>query len=135
VSISHGFRAVTVSIVNPDPARAGADVAEELLAELGRAPDLVLLFASAALAPQAVLDGFYSVLPAAVRLIGCSSYAEVNSEEALSHSVTAMGFLLGPVEARVVRGEPGPGQRRRRGDGGRSSPTSGRRCCWCCRTC
>lgn len=110
MSISHGFRAVTVSIVNPDPARAGADVAEELLAELGQAPDLVLMFASAALAPQEVLDGFYSKLPATVRLIGCSSYAEVNNEEALSHSVTAMGFLLGPVEARVVRGEPGPGQ-------------------------
>jgi len=104
------FRAVTVSIVHPDPSRAGADVAQELLDELGRAPDLVLLFASAALAPQAVLDGFYSVMPAAVRLIGCSSYAEINSEEALTHSVTAMGFRLGPVEARVVRGEPGPGR-------------------------
>jgi hypothetical protein len=99
-----------VSIVHPDPSRAGADVAQELLDELGRAPDLVLLFASAALAPQAVLDGFYSVMPAAVRLIGCSSYAEINSEEALTHSVTAMGFRLGPVEARVVRGEPGPGR-------------------------
>jgi hypothetical protein len=104
------FRAVTVSIVHEDPARAGADVAQELLDELGRAPDLVLLFASAALAPQPVLDGFYSVLPASVRLLGCSSYAEINNEEALTHSVTAMGFLLGPVEARILRCEPGPGR-------------------------
>lgn len=104
------FKAVTVSIVHSDPAHAGIDVAQELLDELGRAPDLVLLFASAALAPQAVLDGFYSVMPAEVRLIGCSSYAEINSEEALTHSVTAMGFLLGPVEAKIVRGEAGPGR-------------------------
>ena len=103
------FGAVTVSIVNPDPARAGADAAQELLDELGQAPDLVLMFASAALAPEAVIDGFYAVMPAAVRLIGCSSYAEINNEEALTHSVTAMGFRLGPVEARIVRAEPGPG--------------------------
>lgn len=104
------FAAVTVSIVNPDPSRAGADVAQELLDELGQAPDLVLMFASAALAPQAVLDGFYSVMPAAVRTIGCSSYAEINNEEALTHSVTAMGFRLGPVEARLLRAESGPGR-------------------------
>jgi hypothetical protein len=104
------FRAVTVSIVHPDPSRAGADVAQELLDELGRAPDLVLLFASAALAPQAVLDGFYSVMPAAVRLIGCSSYAEINSEEALTHSVTAMGF-----QPRAGRGARSCAARRGRG--------------------
>lgn len=104
------FQAVTVSIVHSDPTRAGVDVAQDLLDELGRAPDLVLLFASAALAPQAVLDGFYSLMPASVRLIGCTSYAEINSEEALSLSVTAMGFILGPVEALVVRGAPGPGR-------------------------
>ena len=103
------FKAVTVSIVHDDPTRAGVDAAQELLDELGRAPDLVLLFASAALAPQAVLDGLYSVLPATVRLIGCSSYAEINNDEALTHSVTAMGILLGPLTARIVRGEPGPG--------------------------
>lgn len=104
------FAAVTVSIVHDDPARAGADVAQELLDELGRAPDVVLMFVSAALAPQAVLDGFYSVMPAAVRVVGCSSFAEINSEEALTHSVTAMGLRLGPVEARILRGEPGPGR-------------------------
>jgi hypothetical protein len=104
------FQAVTVSIVNPDPFRAGADAAQELLDELGRAPDVVVLFASAALDPRAVIDGFYDVMPAAVRLVGCSSFAEINGEEALTHSVTAMGLRLGPLEMRVVRGEPGPGR-------------------------
>jgi hypothetical protein len=107
-SVQTLFKAVTASIVHTDPSRAGADVAQELLDEFGGAPDLVLMFVSAALTPQAVLDGFYSVMPAAVRVVGCSSYAEINNEEALTHSVTAMGFCLGPIEARVLRGEPGP---------------------------
>lgn len=104
------FKAVTASIVNPDPFQAGADVAQELLDELGQAPDVVLMFISAAVEPQAVLGGFYSVMPATVRLVGCSSFAEINNEEALTHSVTAMGMRLGPLELRVIRGEPGPGQ-------------------------
>lgn len=86
------MRAVTVSIVHSDSRSAGREVAAELLAELGRSPEAVLLFVSSRLDPREVLAGLTSRLPTEVMIAGCSSFAEINSEEGLSLSVTAMGF-------------------------------------------
>ena len=96
------FRAVTVSVVHADPQQAGREVAEELCDELGAAPDLVILFAAARYAKGALLDGIYSRLPETTQLIGCSSYAQINSEEGLVDSVTALGMRLGRLSAHTV---------------------------------
>lgn len=97
------IKAATVSIVHDDSTTAGRETAEELLSELGAEPDLVLLFASANYDPACVLAGLTSRLSDRVKLAGCSSYAEINSEEALTHSVTAMGLKLDGVEYRTFK--------------------------------
>lgn len=86
------MRAATVSVVHSDPVRAGRDAAAEMLSELGSVPEQVLLFVSSRLDPTEVLAGFTSRLPANVQIAGCSSFAEINSEEGLDQSVTAMGI-------------------------------------------
>lgn len=86
------MRAATVSIVHSDAARAGRAVADDLIDELGGAPQSVLLFASSQHDPRQVLAGLTSRLPAGVVIAGCSSFAEINSEGGLSSSVTAMGL-------------------------------------------
>lgn len=86
------MRAATVSIVHSDAMAAGREAADDLLAELGCAPQSVLLFVSSQLDPSRVLAGFTSRLPADVAIAGCSSFAEINSEEGLTSSVTAMGL-------------------------------------------
>jgi len=86
--------ASTVSIIHDDPRMAGREVAAELADRLGAAPDLVLLFASATYDAEAVLGGLRERLPATSSIVGCSSYAEINGEEALTGSVTAMGLRL-----------------------------------------
>lgn len=96
------FSAVTVSVVHPDPQQAGREVAEELHEQLGAAPDLVLLFAATRYAGSALLSGLYSLLPAATQVIGCSSYAQINSEGGLVDSVTALGMRLGPLTAHTA---------------------------------
>lgn len=96
------FRAVTVSVVHADSQEAGREVAEELCDELGAAPDLVILFAAARYAVQALLDGIYSRLPETCQLVGCSSYAQINSEEGLVDSVTALGLRLGGLSAHTA---------------------------------
>ena len=60
-----------------------------MLSELGSVPEQVLLFVSSRLDPTEVLAGFTSRLPANVQIAGCSSFAEINSEEGLDQSVTA----------------------------------------------
>jgi hypothetical protein len=97
------IRAVTASILHEDSMTAGREAAAELLDQLGRQPDLVLAFASVAYDPQAVLDGLYARLDPGVPLVGCSSYAEINSDEALSRSVTVMGLVLEGIEVRTYR--------------------------------
>lgn len=86
------MRAATASYFGEDPEQAGRDAAEELLEQLGRAPDLLLVFASARYDHARVLAGLCGRLPQA-RVVGCSSYAEINSEEAVSGSVTVMGLV------------------------------------------
>lgn len=91
------IHAATVSIVHDNARLAGQEAAQELLLELGAEPEAVLLFASARYDQGEVLAGFAGELPASTRIVGCSSYAEINSEEALTGSVTAMGLRLGSV--------------------------------------
>jgi len=97
------IRAVTVSATHDDPFTAGRDASAELLADLGRAPDLVLLFSSAKYDAARVLEGVHSRLPAGVPLVGCSSYAEIDTEQALTSSVTAMGLLLDGIELQTFQ--------------------------------
>jgi hypothetical protein len=97
------IRAKTVSIVQSEGFLAGREAAVELLEELGEEPELVLLFASTKYDQQRVLDGLHSKLGANVRLAGCSSYAEINSEEGLTGSVTAMGLTLKNIAVETFR--------------------------------
>ena len=95
------LRAATVSIVHEDALTAGREAAVDLLAELGRAPDLVILFSSAKYDAAQVLEGIHSRLPATVPLVGCSAYAEVDTEQALTSSVVAIGLVLDGIEVRT----------------------------------
>jgi hypothetical protein len=86
--------AKTVSIIHDDSLLAGKELARELLDELGRPPHLVLLFAWAKYDQARLLEGLYAELPATTRLVGCSSYGEINSEEAVAGTATAMGLIF-----------------------------------------
>lgn len=86
------MRAATVSIVHTDALVAGREVAEELTLELDGPPEAVLLFVSSRHDPGQVLAGLRSRLPAKVVVAGCSSFAEINTDEGLTSSVTALGL-------------------------------------------
>lgn len=102
------LRAATVSIVNEDGFAAGEEAALELKEELQGPPELILLFSSAGYNHEQVLKGIYGKLPH-VALVGCSSYAEINSEDALTNSVTAMGLQLDGIAFKSFRlDEVGP---------------------------
>lgn len=96
------LRAITVSIVSDNANAAGRECATELLEQLNGEPDLILLFTAANYDHTEVLAGIYSVLPR-VQLSGCSSYAEINSEEGLTHSVTAMGIKFEKIEFKIFQ--------------------------------
>lgn len=85
------IHAKTASIVHDNPREAAIEVAEELLEQFGGSPDLIIAFVSTTLDPAQALAGLRETLPN-TQVVGCSSYAEINSEEALSGSVTAMGL-------------------------------------------
>lgn len=95
------LRAITASIVNGDPYQAGRDTAAELLERLPERLDLVLVFVSSRHDPALVLEGMWSRLPPSTRLLGCSSFAEINDEGAVAGSVSAMGIHFGDVEAEL----------------------------------
>ena len=97
------MRAFTTSIVHEDPAVAGREVALELREHLGGQPDLVLLFATMTYEPAALLGALRDNLAADVKVAGCSSCGEINSEEGLSGSVTAMGLRLDRVEVELFK--------------------------------
>ena len=84
-------RIVSVSCVDEDGARAAADATRELFRELGGTPDWVLCFFSAELDPESVRSGLFQRLPASVPLVGCSCYAEIDSQEAMTRSVVLLG--------------------------------------------
>ncbi|HSN98141.1 MAG TPA: FIST N-terminal domain-containing protein [Candidatus Nanopelagicales bacterium] len=99
------IKAASVSSVHEGSLEAGKIAAEELLAELGGQPDVVLAFVSARYDQAQVVEGLYRKLDARTRLVGCSSFAEINDEEGLSGSVAVMGMRLGGVahESFLVR--------------------------------
>lgn len=98
--------AFSVSIVHSDACSAGEEAAEELVAGLGGAPDLVFCFFSAELDAASVMAGLRVHLPAATEIVGCSSYAEVGQEEALTRSVTALGLRLPGVRFQTFAHPP-----------------------------
>lgn len=99
-------RAQTISIVHENATAAGRDAAAELLDQLGSTPDVVLVFVSSVHDPAEVLEGLWSRLPRSVRLIGCSSFAEIGSSDALAGSVTVMGIVFATVEWELFRLDP-----------------------------
>lgn len=99
------MKAVTVSGYGVDGRQVGKDVGVGLREALGGDPDVVLLFCAAEYDARAVIAGLYDRLGAGVRVVGCSSCAEINSEEATTGSVTAMGLRLGDVVATIVHAE------------------------------
>lgn len=110
------IQAASVSSAHESSLEAGKIAAEELLDQLGAQPDVALAFISAHYNQAEVVEGLYRKLDPEVRLVGCSSYAEINDEEGLSHSVALMGMRMGAVgyEPLLVRDLAG-----RERDGGR----------------
>lgn len=106
------IHAVTVSSFHEDSRRAGREVADELLDQLGASPDVVLLFVAAHHAYDQVLAGVYQRLSARVALIGASTAGEINSEEAASGTVTAMGLRLDGFGFETFRLDPPEGSPR-----------------------
>ena len=94
--------ATTASITHDDPFQAGRDLAAELNDGLGGGPDVVLLFAAPGYAPGAVLDGLHRRLGPTVKLVGCTSFAEIGATEALAGSVTALGLRTGDLEVAAL---------------------------------
>ena len=94
-------KAFSVSIVHDDAYSAGQEAAQELRDGMGSAPELVMFFFSADFDAAQVTAGLRSELPASTQVVGCSSYAEVGQDEALTHSVTALGMRL-PLSALIV---------------------------------
>jgi hypothetical protein len=95
------LQAVSASIVPEEPQAGGREIADELLDALGASPDLVLLFVSGEHPTAPVVAGARSRLGAQVPLIGCSSFAEIGPDEAMTRSVTAVG-----LRSRTIRFEP-----------------------------
>lgn len=100
-------KAFSVSIIHSNARSAAEEAAEELLAGLAGAPDLVFCFFSAELDAAEVTAGLRTRLPAPVQIIGCSSFAEVGQEEALTHSVTALGLRCPGVHIQTFAHLPG----------------------------
>ncbi len=98
--------AFTASITHDDAHQAGRDLAAELLDGLEGPPDVILLFASTAYDPHALLAGLHAALPGDVPLVGCSSYAEISQDQALAGSATAMGLRLGGRRVHTLRSTP-----------------------------
>ena len=99
------MKAVTASIVHEDAYTAGRQTAIELMARLGPSLDVVLVFATSRHAPERVLEGLWNRLPQRVRLLGCSSFAEIGDDAALSGSVTAMGIDMDGVEWQLFKAD------------------------------
>lgn len=100
-------RTATVSIVNDDPKAAAQEAIHELIDQLGGIPSVVVVFFSADFSAQAVLDGIYSELPTTSVVVGCSSFAELGPDGALTHSVTALGLQLPGYQVRALSTQGG----------------------------
>lgn len=95
--------ATTVSITHDDPYQAGRDLAAELNDALGASPDVVLLFAAPTYDPQRLLAGLHRRLAPRVQLVGCTSFAEITHESAVSGSVTALGMRSRDLAAHALQ--------------------------------
>lgn len=100
-------RIATASIVNDDPEAAAQEAIRELTDQLGAPPSIVVVVFSADFSAQAIRDGIYRELPASSVLVGCSSYAELGPDGALTHSVTALGLQLPGYQARALSTQGG----------------------------
>jgi|GEM_PF-4330317 len=100
-------RIATVSIVHEDGHEAAKEAAIELMDQLGRAPDVVLVFYSAEYSEEAVAAGFWTEFPRTTTLVGCSAVAELGPDGALTHSVSALGMCLSGFRARALSIEGG----------------------------
>lgn len=94
--------AKTASITHDDPYQAGRDLAAELNDTLGGSPDVVLLFAAPTYDPHHLLAGLHRRLAPRVQLVGCTSYAEIGHEGAVSGSVTALGVRTRDLDAHAL---------------------------------
>jgi hypothetical protein len=92
----------SVSYVDDDPENAAREAVLELRRQLGGQPDWVLAFFSADLDPALVQKGLARSLPPEVVLVGCSSYAEIDSAEALTRSVTLLGCRSASCKAQAA---------------------------------
>lgn len=97
-----GSHVATVSIVSDDAHEAAKEAAFELKDRLGRTPDVVLVFFSAEFAAADIRNGLWSELPESTAVIGCSSYAELGPDGALTHSVTALGLCIPGYRVQVL---------------------------------
>ena len=95
-------RIASFSSVDEDGATAAADAARELCRQLGGVPDWVIGFFSAELKAEDVARGLSTRLPESVPLIGCSSYAEIDSQEAMTRSVVLLGGRASGLTAHTV---------------------------------
>ncbi|MCY1058693.1 FIST N-terminal domain-containing protein [Nannocystis sp. SCPEA4] len=94
--------ATTASITHDDPYQAGRDLAAELNDALGASPDVVLLFAASTYDPHSLLAGLHRRLARGVQLVGCTSFAEINHEGAVSGTVTALGVRTRDLAAHAL---------------------------------
>lgn len=94
--------ATTASITHDDPYQAGRDLAAELNDALGASPDVVLLFAAPTYEPHRLLAGLHRRLTPRVQLVGCTSFAEIGHEGAVSGSVTALGVRTRDLDAHAL---------------------------------
>ncbi|NVB43226.1 FIST C-terminal domain-containing protein [Pseudenhygromyxa sp. WMMC2535] len=100
------MKACTASVIHGDPISAGHELGHEMIANLGQAPDLVLLFAPAEIYdPASMLAALRETLGPGARIAGCTSFAEIDQHGAKTHSVTAMGMCLFEVEAELFFAE------------------------------
>ncbi|PCC74472.1 Uncharacterized conserved protein, contains FIST_N domain [Nannocystis exedens] len=94
--------ATTASITHDDPFQAGRDLAAELNDTLGASPDVVLLFAAPTYDPHRLLAGLHRRLAPRVQLVGCTSFAEIGNECAVSGSATALGVRTRDLDAHAL---------------------------------
>ena len=106
------IRAAVSAVVLDDAEQAAGDAAEQMLDKLGTNPDLVLVFSAGQFAPDRVLAGLWSRLPAGCKLVGCSSDTEVDSQGALRNSVEVVGLSLNGIEARAFHVTSGENESR-----------------------
>lgn len=104
-----GKQVAAVSIVHDDAHEAAKEAAFEIKDRLGCNPDVVLVFFSAEFAAAEVSSGLWSELDPGTAVVGCSAFAELGPDGALTHSVTVLGLSLPGYRSQVLSVLPGGG--------------------------